>query len=193
MLIYRRYKYNMFVWDDDIVMSAESQTFKSSVRSHCLLFTDIQEFYEITLFTVRRHSRVLWDHIVYCSQTFKSSMRSHCLLFADIQEFYEITLFTVRRLSRVLWDHIVYCSQTFKSSMRSRCLLFADFKSSMRSRSQTFNSSMRSRCLLFADIQEFCEITLFTVHRHTIVLWDHVVYCSQTYKSSMRSRCLLEQ
>ena len=70
------------------------KVFIGTVRLLCArcLFTDIQQFYEITLFTVFRHSRVLWDHVVYCLQTFKSSMRSCCLLFTDIQEFYEITL-----------------------------------------------------------------------------------------------------
>ena len=151
-------------------------TFKSSMRSRCLLFADIQEFYEITLFTVRTvHTRV--------------SMRSRCLLFTDIQEFYEITLFTVHRHSRVL--------------MRSRCLLFADSKSSMWSRcllelleiclrQYIQRVLMRSRCCTVRSTYKSShEITLFTVHRHSRVLWDHVVYCSQTFKSSMRSRCLL--
>ena len=71
-----------FSWDHVVVLF--NSTFNEFSWDHVVVLFEqyIQRVLMrslVVLFAV--HSRVLWDHVVYCSQTFKSSMRSRCLLF----------------------------------------------------------------------------------------------------------------
>ena len=105
-----------------------------SVRRHTRVLWDH------VVYCSNRHSRVLWDHVVYCSQTYKSSHEITCLLFTvHSRVLMRSLVYCSNRHSRVLWDHVVYCSQTYKSS--HEITLFTV--------SQTVKSSMRSRCLLW--------------------------------------------
>ena len=226
------------LWDHVVYCS---QTYKSSMRSRCLLFAV--------------HTRVLWDHVVYCSQTYNEFSWDHVVVLFAVHttSSHEITLnvlfavhttssheimllycsnstynefswdhveCTVHRHTRVLWDHVVYCSQNIQEwSHEITCctvrtvnnefswdhvvVLFAVHTTSSHEitcllsarHSRTWSHEITLLYCSNSTYKSSHEITLYVCSMNSTVCnnefsWDHLLYCSQyIQRVLMRSRC----